>query len=151
MDRKTNRSGKYQSFFAELPYSNDMMAEFQTGLQETYSVEDRERLLDLRELLTKEFWRLVDENLTERQSQVLHLLAQGYTQIEVAKQLNVNQSSITKSVHGNCDYRHKRSGKEGRTVYGGSSRKLKKLSEKDPRVQGILNEMAEIHSHYMIS
>jgi DNA-binding CsgD family transcriptional regulator len=144
MDRKKNRSDRYQPLFAELPYSNDMMADFSEryGLYDNYKPEDRERLMDLREDLKKEFWRLVDTELTERQREVLHLYAQGFTQIEIAKKLKVNQSSITKSINGNCDYRKQK------VVYGGTKKKIRKLSETDPKIQEIMREIAEIHSEY---
>lgn len=144
MGRKSNRSNGYQHLFAEQPYSNEMMAEFSEaqGLVENYNAEDRELLLDLREELRLEFWRLAKENLTERQFQVIELLAKGYTQIEIAKQLNVNQSSITKSVNGNCDYRN------GKKIYGGAKKKLRRLADKDPQIQEIIQQIAEIHSQY---
>lgn len=144
MSRKSNRSTGYQHLFTEQPHSNEMMAEFSEaqGLSDNYKPEDRERLLDLREELRMEFWRLAKENLTERQFQVIELLSQGYTQIEIAKQLHVNQSSITKSVNGNCDYRN------GRKVYGGAKKKLRRLSDKDPQIQEIIQKITEIHSQY---
>jgi len=144
MGRKSNRSNGYQHIFAEQSYSNDMMAEFSEaqGLVENYRPEDREKLLDLREELTEEFWRLVDNELTTRQAQVIRLLAKGYTQIEIAKQLNVNQSSITKSVNGNCDYRN------GKKIYGGAKKKLRKLAENDPQITNIIAQIAEIHAEY---
>lgn len=144
MGRKTNRSNGYQHLFAEQPYSNEMMAEFSEaqGLVENYNPEDREQLLVLREQLRGEFWRLAKENLTGRQFQVIELLAKGYTQIEIAKQLNVNQSSITKSVNGNCDYRN------GRKIYGGAKKKLRRLADKDPQIQEIITQIADIHSQY---
>jgi DNA-binding CsgD family transcriptional regulator len=144
MGRKTNRSNGYQHLFAEQPYSNEMMAEFSEaqGLVENYNPEDREQLLVLREQLKGEFWRLAKENLTGRQFQVIELLSKGYTQIEIAKQLNVNQSSITKSVNGNCDYRN------GRKIYGGAKKKLRRLADRDPKIQDIITQIAEIHSQY---
>ena len=144
MDRKKNRSDRYQSLFAELPYSNEMMAEFPEaqGLVENYRPEDRERLMDLRDDLREELWRLVDNELTARQRQVIRLYAQGYTQIEIAKQLNVNQSSITKSINGNCDYRN------GKKIYGGARKKLRRLADKDSEIQEIIAQIAEIHSEY---
>lgn len=144
MGRKTNRSNGYQHLFAEQPYSNEMMAEFSEaqGLVENYAPEDREQLLVLREQLRVEFWRLAKENLTGRQFQVIELLAKGYTQIEIAKQLNVNQSSITKSVNGNCDYRN------GRKIYGGAKKKLRRLADKDPVIQDIIIQISDIHSQY---
>ncbi len=144
MGKKANRSNGYQHLFTEQPYSNEMMAEFSEaqGLVENYKPEDRESLLDLRIDLRKEFWRLARENLTARQFQVIELMAMGYTQIEIAKQLNVNQSSITKSLNGNCDYRN------GKKIYGGAKKKLKRLADKDPRIQSIIGQIAEIHSQY---
>jgi len=144
MGRKTNRSNGYQHLFAEQPYSNEMMAEFSEaqGLVENYNPEDREQLLVLREELRLAFWALAKEHLTARQYQVIELLAQGFTQIEIAKKLHVNQSSITKSVNGNCDYRN------GRKIYGGARKKLRRLSDKDPKIQEIIVQIAEIHSMY---
>jgi DNA-binding CsgD family transcriptional regulator len=144
MGKKTNRSNGYQHLFAEQPYSNEMMADFSEsqGLSDYYRPEDREEILDLKDDLKKEFWRLAKENLTDRQFQVILLLSQGFTQIEIAKKLNVNQSSITKSVNGNCDYRN------GRKIYGGTKRKLKKLADKDPAIADIINKIAEIHAMY---
>lgn len=144
MGKKTNRSNGYQHLFAEQLYSNDMMADFSEaqGLVENYKPEDRELLLDLREDLRAEFWRLVWTELTPRQAQVIKLLTEGYTQIEIAKKLNVNQSSITKSVNGNCDYR------KGKKVYGGAKKKLRRLAAKDSRIQEIFIKMSEIHSQY---
>ena len=147
INRKKNRSDIYQPMYTELPHSNEMMAEFSNtqGLVENYSPEDKERLLDLREQLAVEARRLIKEHLTDRQREVVELCVEGYTQIEIAKKLNVNQSSVTKSLNGNCDYRN------GRRVYGGSKRKMRKLSENDDKIKEILAEIAEIHSFYASS
>ena len=144
MAGKTNRSNGYQHLFAEQSYSNEMLSDFaeSQGLNENYSPEDHELLLDLHEQLAEEFWKLVEEQLTPRQAQVLKLLAKGYTQIEIAKQLNVNQSSITKSVNGNCDYRN------GRRVYGGGKKRIRALAESTPAIQEIFMKIKEIHSQY---
>ena len=144
MDRKKNRSDRYQQLFAEQSYSNEMMSDFpqSSGLYDNYSSEDREELMDLKAALNTEFWRLVDTELTDRQKEVLHLYADGYTQIEIAKKLNVNQSSITKSINGNCDYRN------GRRVYGGAKKRLRKLSEQDPKIREIFRKIAEIQAEY---
>jgi DNA-binding CsgD family transcriptional regulator len=164
MDRKTNRSSKYQDFFAELPYSNEMMAEFQEnqGLNDYYTSEDKDILSELRDKLAVEFWRVVDETLTVRQAQVLKLLAKGYTQIEIAKQLNVNQSSITKSVNGNCDYRNNKAGDSNvasvlkvgnvktKRSYGGSRKKLRKLCSMDEKIIEITEQIADIHTKYSV-
>lgn len=141
MDRSKNRSDRYQSIFAELSFSNEMMADFAAnqGLYAKGSNDYNEELLDLKTELKKELWRLIDTALTERQRQVLRLYAEGFTQIEIAKKLNVNQSSITKSINGNCDYRN------GRRIYGGSKRKLRRLAAKDEKIQAILARIAEIY------
>lgn len=144
VDRTKNRSDRYQSFYCELLFSNDMMADFSenAGLAASFNDEERailkEELLDLKEQLRTEFWRLVDEELTERQRSVMKLYAEGYTQCEIARKLSVNQSSITKSLRGNCDYRN------GRKVYGGSCRKLQKLAAKDEKIQNIIKRISEI-------
>jgi DNA-binding CsgD family transcriptional regulator len=145
MGKKTNRSNGYQHLFAEQSYSNEMMAEFSEaqGLIENYTPEDKEQLMTLREELRLAFWRLAKDNLTARQYQVLELLAKGNTQIEVSKILGVNQSSITKSVNGNCDYSNSK-----RKVYGGCKKRMRKLSEKDEQIQKLFAQIADIHSQY---
>ena len=145
MSKKSNRSNGYQYIYTEQSFSNEMMAEFSEsqGLNENLKPEDKEALLDLHVAQAECFWRLVDTELTERQAQVIRLLAQGYTQIEIAKQLKVNQSSITKSVNGNCDYRN------GRKVYGGAKKKLRKLAKADPEIIEIMRKIAEIHAEYV--
>jgi len=176
VDRSKNRSDRYQSLFAELPYSNEMMAEFaeregimtrndpelreryldakerlnemmaefaeREGIMTRNDPELRERYLDAKERLRLAFWRLVDEQLTARQREVMKLYCAGFTQIEIARKLNVNQSSITKSINGNCDYRN------GKRIYGGAKKKLRRLADKDPEIQEILKELAEINAEY---
>jgi predicted DNA-binding protein YlxM (UPF0122 family) len=100
-----------------------------------------ERMLELEDRLKKEFWRVVDTLLTERQREVIRLYADGYTQMEIAKMLNVNQSSITKSLNGNVDY------KNGKKVYGGARKKIRKIIELDDVIKGILQEMAELREN----
>lgn len=144
VDRSKNRSDRYQSIFAELPYSNEMMSQLaeQEGGLTRNDPELRERYLEAKERLRLAFWRLVDEQLTERQREVMKLYCAGFTQIEIARKLNVNQSSITKSINGNCDYRN------GKRIYGGAKKKLRRLAEKDKEIQGILAELVEINSEY---
>lgn len=141
MRERKNRSDKYQHVLVESPFSPEMMGEF----AESDSIKARlnpwgynEELLNLKDQLREEFWRLVDTKLTNRQKEVIRLYAAGYTQIEIAKKLNVNQSSITKSINGNCDYRN------GKKIYGGAKKKLSKLIELDPKVQEILAKIEEI-------
>jgi len=99
--------------------------------------EYNEDLIELEEQLKKEFWRVVDTLLTSRQREVIRLYADGYTQMEIAKMLNVNQSSITKSLNGNVDY------KNGKKIYGGARKKIKKIIENDQKIKDILQKIQE--------
>jgi len=99
--------------------------------------------LDLKEQLNAAFWRIIRTRLTSRQCQVIELYAQGLTQTEIAKKLNVNQSSITKSINGNCDYRN------GKKIYGGAKKKLKRIAAQDGEIQDILHRMGEIQSEFL--
>jgi DNA-binding CsgD family transcriptional regulator len=145
MGKKTNRSNSYQHLFAEQSYSNEMMSEFSEaqGLIENYTLEDKEQLMNLREELKLAFWRLAKDNLTQRQFQVLQLLSEGFSQQECAHRLNINQSSITKSINGNCDYSNSK-----KKVYGGCKKKMRKLAENDEQIQKLFIQIAEIHSQY---
>jgi predicted transcriptional regulator len=69
---------------------------------------------------------------------VIRLYADGYTQMEIAKMLDVNQSSITKSLNGNVDY------KNGKKVYGGARKKIRKIIESDEKIKSLLKQMNEI-------
>lgn len=141
-DFSKNRSDRYQWLILEMATSPEKMVEY----AETFgfsgrinNIEYSESLCDLQEQLRLEFWRVVETNLTPRQKQVLKLHCDGYTQTDIAKMLNVNQSSITKSMNGNCDYKG-----GGKKVYGGAKKKLKKLIEKDAKIKQILDEIRDL-------
>ncbi len=143
VDRTKNRSDHYQHLILESSCSSEMLADF----AETDSIYSKlnpfgynEELLELKDQLKVELWRVINTQLTARQKEVITLYAQGLTQIEIAKRLNVNQSSVTKSLHGNIDYRN------GRRVYGGAKKKLKRIADKDEVIQGILKRIAELQS-----
>ena len=141
MEKRKNRSDLYQHVLLESSCSNEMMESFRN--EDSISArlnpfEYNEDLIELEEQLKKEFWRIVDTMLTPRQRDVIHLYADGYTQMEIAKILNVNQSSITKSLNGNVDYKH------GKRIYGGSSKKLNKIIESDTVIKEIFDKMAEL-------
>jgi len=143
MEKRANRSDKYQHVLLETSCSNDMMESFCN--EDSISArlnpfEYNEDLIELEEQLKKEFWRVVDTLLTERQREVIRLYADGYTQMEIAKILKVNQSSITKSLNGNVDY------KNCKKVYGGAKKKINKIIQSDSKIIEILNKMNEIRS-----
>lgn len=141
---RTSRSQGYQNFFFESICSNDMMEAF-SNEESIYDrlnpYEYNEELLELEDQLKVEFWRIVDTLLTPRQRDVIKLYSDGYTQMEIAKILGVNQSSVTKSLHGNVNY------KDGKKVYGGSRRKINKIIETDFKVKEILAKMNEIRAN----
>lgn len=142
MERRKNRSDKYQWVLLETVCSNDMMEAFcnEDSIYARLSggfIYD-ESLIELEEQLKKEFWRVVDTLLTPRQREVIRLYADGYTQMEIAKMLNVNQSSITKSLNGNVDY------KNGKKIYGGARKKIRKIIENDDKIKDILNKMRDL-------
>jgi len=140
-ERRRNRSDSYQFVLLETVVSNDMMESF-ANEDSIYSKLNpfayNEDLMDLEDQLKKEFWRVVNTLLTPRQREVIRLYADGKTQMEIAKQLNVNQSSITKSLNGNVDY------KNGKKIYGGARKKIRKIVESDEVIKGILDRMMEI-------
>jgi len=156
MEKRDNRSNHYQHLFAETACSNEMMEAFSNEFSlynRLNPFEYNEELMDLEEQLRKEFWRIVETQLTERQKAVIKLCAEGKTQMEIAKMLNVNQSSITKSINGNVDYGKKndadaenRKTPQKSKVYGGSRKKLRRLLEEDPKVRAILAKMAEVRA-----
>ena len=143
MERRKNRSDNYQWFLLEKLYSNDMMESFSNDDSISHRLnpyEYNEDLMELDDQLKVEFWRIVNDLLTDRQKQVIKLYADGYTQMEIAKMLNVNQSSITKSLNGNVDY------KNGKKIYGGARKKIRKIIENDVAIKAILARMNELRS-----
>ena len=140
MNDRQPRSNHYQWLLLECPCSPEVLTEYSDG-QGTAGILNKihnEELVELWDKLLTAFWRIVNTQLTSRQKQVLKLCADGLTQTEIAKILDVNQSSITKSINGNCDYR------KGKRIYGGSKRRILKLAEKDPEIQGIFKRMREL-------
>ncbi len=136
--KRRNRSDQYQYLILETACDNSMLEAFSNA----DSIYDRlnpyaysEELLDLEDQLKVEFWRIVEECLTDRQKQVIKLNASGLTQMEIAKALGVNQSSITKSLNGNVDY------KDGKKLYGGILKKLQRYMGQDNKVKEILNKI----------
>lgn len=143
MAKRENRSAKYQFMFCENLCSHEMLNDFANseGLMANNSSYNDELYL-LKDKLKVELWKLIDTELTPRQREVIRLYAKGYTQTEIARLLGINQSSITKSIHGNVDYR------SGKRVYGGAKKKLRKLAEKDEAIQSIIKRISEIESEF---
>jgi predicted transcriptional regulator len=141
MSKRQNRSDRYQWVLLETVCSHDMMEAFcneDSIYNKLNPFQYSEDLLDLEDELKKEFWRIVDTLLTPRQKEVIRLYADGYTQMEIAKILNVNQSSITKSINGNVDY------KNGKRIYGGARKKIRKIIESDNKIKDILERIRNV-------
>ena len=121
----------------ETPTAPDLLTDYHE-VNHVHDLMISEEIHDIDECLKKAYWRLIEKNLTDRQQEIIKLSAGGKTQTEIATKLKVNQSSITKSMHGNCDY------KNGKKIYGGSEKKLRKIAEKDEEIQNLLKRKAEL-------
>lgn len=141
MNKRRNRSDSYQHVLLESSFSNEMLEAFSNEDSIYYKLNPfhyDEEVMDLEEELKAELWRVIRTQLTERQCEVLEMSADGFTQMEIAKKLNVNQSSITKSINGNVDY------KNGRRTYGGAKRKLMKIIENDEKIKELFEKLREL-------
>jgi transposase len=144
MTRKKNKSDSYQykiveisvdpSIFNDFPFVESLGSQLNLA---KYS----EEFYNLRQLLMKEVLRIIDSNLTPRQREVVTLRLQGKTQMQIADELGVHQTTIHKLLNGNLDYS---SCKKMR--YGGATKKLQKVCAKDERVLSILKEMDELRA-----
>lgn len=146
-EKKATRSSRYQFLLVESACSSEMMEAFRnedsiSSRLNPYQYD--EKLLDLQEELKKEFWRVVNTLLTDRQRDVIKLYADGYTQMEIAKILGINQSSITKNWNGNLSYDLDANGNTVKTSYGGSKKKIGKIIEDDPKITEILQKINEV-------
>jgi predicted XRE-type DNA-binding protein len=151
IDRTKNRSDHYQSNLLEIScdpsiITRAMEDDGMATMLNPFSYNEEEE--ELKEELRLAFWRLVNTKLTSRQKEVITLYCQKLTQTEIAKLLSVNQSSITKSMNGNCDYNKGKNGEGGkdggRTNYGGSKKKLSRAAEEDEEIQIILKKLREL-------
>lgn len=149
-NRRPNRSDKYQYLLLETVCSHEQLETFsneESFYKRLSPFDYNERIAELEDKLKIEFWRVVEETLTDRQKEVMKLVSAGRTQMEIAKQLNVNQSSITKSLNGNVDYSSKtidKNGKKGSRSYGGSIRKIVKVIEQDEKIKEILQQISDL-------
>lgn len=98
-----NRSDSYQVVLLEISYPHELLDIFPDNdsiYKKLNPFSYNDDIAELQEQLNKELWRIIEDNLTDRQKQVVKLYASGKTQIEIAKILGVNQSSITKCLAG---------------------------------------------------
>lgn len=143
MSRKKNKSDSYQHKIVEITVDPVILNDFplDTGLGAqvnlaTYS----EEFYDLRQQLIDEVMRIIDANLTSRQAEVVMLRLEGKTQIQIAEQLGIHQTTVHKLLMGNIDYAN------GRKRYGGAIKKLKKMCSRDVKIVDILQKMENLKS-----
>ena len=141
MEKRKNRSDAYQHILLEICCSHEMMGSFsnQDGIYHMLNpFHYDEEVDDLQDILKEKFWKVVKTVLTERQEEVITMYCNNSTQMEIAKKLKVNQSSITKSMNGNVDY------KKGKRTYGGALKKIAKTLHQDEEVKAILARIMEL-------
>lgn len=143
MARKRNKSDSYQYKIVEIAVDPTIMNDFpfmdSLGSQLNLA-KYSERFYDLRQQLMKEVLRIINTHLTERQCEVVTLRLQGKTQIQIAEQLGIHQTTVHKLLMGNIDYAN------GKKRYGGAIKKLKKICYRDERILEILEEMDNIRA-----
>jgi len=138
MARKKNKSDSYQYKIVEIAVDPTVLSDFplveSLGAQLNLA-KYSEKFYELRQQLMKEVLRIISTNLTERQCEVVTLRLQGLTQIQIAEQLGIHQTTVHKLLMGNIDYAN------GKKRYGGAIKKLKKVCAKDEKVLEILKKM----------
>jgi hypothetical protein len=141
-EKKQTRSDRYRYLIVETYFSDEMLGKFANQdslLSHLNPYQYDERLIDLKDQLHARVLEIIRTQCTTRQQQVFQLVfIDGYTQMETAKILNCNQSSITKSLNGNVDYQ------KNEKVYGGLFHKLQKLTTNDSACQSILKQIEDL-------
>lgn len=140
MPRKKNKSSVYQHKIVEISVDPSVLNDFDldTGLGAQVNLAMySEEFYNLRQQLINEVMRIIDTNLTKRQAEVIKLRLEGKTQIQIAEELQIHQTTVHKLLSGNIDY------KNGQKRYGGAIKKLKKICAKDKAVMDILEKMEE--------
>jgi DNA-directed RNA polymerase specialized sigma24 family protein len=132
-----NRSNEYQHLFCEIRKSDEFLSKF-TNDQGLFQ-QNTDQIKTLQDQLSKEYYRLMFENCNDRQMRILSLLSDGYTQMETAKILGLNQSSINKTVKGNTYYGGKKVIK-----YGGITKRLRRLAKSDTKIQNIIQQIYDL-------
>ena len=143
MPSRKNKSDSYQWKIVEIPIDPTILNDFQLaeGLGAQLNLSSySERFYELRQELMVEVLRIIQTNLTERQAEVVTLRLEGKTQIQIAEQLSIHQTTVHKLLMGNIDYAN------GKKRYGGAIKKLTKICFKDEKILSILTEMEELRA-----
>lgn len=143
MASRKNKSDSYQWKIVEIPIDPMILNDFQLGEglgAQLNLASYSERFYELRQELMNEVLRIIGTSLTARQAEVVTLRLQGKTQIQIAEQLSIHQTTVHKLLMGNIDYAN------GRKRYGGAIKKLTKICFKDEKILKILAEMEELRA-----
>ena len=141
MPQKRNKSDSYQHKIVEISVDPVILNDFTFGEGLGFilnSTKFSEEFYELRQQLICEVLRVVETCLTKRQAEVISLRLKDFTQIQIAEELGVHQTTIHKLLMGNIDYSN------GKKRYGGAIKKLKKVCAKDEKILELLVIMEEI-------
>lgn len=97
-----------------------------------------EEIQQLKLELAKEIIIIIETKLTQKQQDVIKLTyLEGKTQNEISTILGRNQSTVSKALQGNIDYRNRR------RRYGGALKKIRKLCANNQKIKDLLLKMRE--------
>jgi DNA-binding CsgD family transcriptional regulator len=141
MSRKKNKSDSYQHKIVEITVDPAILNDFpiNNGLGAQLNLSKySDEFYDLKEQLMQEILRIVNDGLTERQMEVVTLRLKGKTQIQIADQLGIHQTTVHKLLMGNIDYAN------GKKRYGGAIKKIKKICARDTKILDILRKIEDL-------
>lgn len=142
LDKRAIRSEKYQWTIVETTwgYHNNTPIDYinEEGLY--YGNIIPQLTAELNDLAFKRLYEVAEKCLTDRQFSVISNLLKGSTQMEVAKLLGVNQSSVNKSINGNISY------EDGGFRHGGTTKKLSHNLIKDNEYRLIIKKLDELEN-----
>ena len=99
-----------------------------------------EEFQQLKNELLLEVMGIIDNHLIGKQREVMYMTyMEGKTQNEISNELGKHQTTIHKILQGNIDYNNQKK------RYGGALKKIRKLCQKNEKVQNILTKMREKH------
>jgi len=141
MTKKKNKSDSYQYKIVEITVDPVILNDFavNNGLGAQLNIAKySEEFYELKEELMMEIYKVIKSSLTDRQAEVIGLRLKGNTQIQIAEELGIHQTTVHKLLSGNIDYAN------GKKRYGGAIKKLKKHCAKNPIILEILQKMDDL-------
>lgn len=134
-EKRKARSDSYQYMINEMSFDMQMMSQL-FDLDNAIHKQRSNRCLELNDQMFQRIIDLANIHTTPYQNRVMYLYLEGKTQMEIAKEIGVNQSSVTKCLMGNADYN------KGKKMYGGLAKKMKKVIKKDTLLKQIAKEIS---------